>query len=60
MGTFPFEESFLSFGFTVFDFLLISLSSYWLAKIDVELAHNHSKDMAGAAAAEALLVEVPK
>ena len=38
----------------------LGLGSYHLAKVDIELAHDHSKDVACAAAAEALLVQVSK
>lgn len=33
---------------------------YRLAKVDIKLSHDHSKDVAGCTRAEALLVQVPK
>ncbi len=38
----------------------ISQRTHGLTKVDIELAHDNSEDVAAATGAEALLVQVPK
>lgn len=39
---------------------MADVCAYRLAKVDIELAHDHSEDVAGGFGAEPLLVQVPK